>query len=156
MNLPEPAVQNSPHGALLTQFLAGRDAPCPVCRYNLRDLTGAHCPECGAPLVLAVGSHQARFGVLLLAIVPSVMMLTLALLIYAICLDAGWPPSQLWGVWTTIFLGPLEGLAAVWLYRRRAGFMRRRRAAQWYIVAATWSAHVVFWVVGMLHLLHQL
>ena len=44
----------------LRQFLDGRDAPCPGCGYNLRDLQGSRCPECGDDLVLQVGLAEPR------------------------------------------------------------------------------------------------
>jgi len=34
----------------LRSYLRGRDAPCPRCGYNLRDLEEAACPECGLAL----------------------------------------------------------------------------------------------------------
>ena len=34
----------------LRLFLAGNDVFCPECRYNLRDLRGTNCPECGLEL----------------------------------------------------------------------------------------------------------
>lgn len=40
--------------ARLIDFLRNRDAPCPSCGYNLRDLTATQCPECGAPLRLGL------------------------------------------------------------------------------------------------------
>ncbi len=40
-------------GEELRAFLAGRDAACPRCGYNLRGLVGAECPECGLGLSLA-------------------------------------------------------------------------------------------------------
>lgn len=36
--------------AELREFLAGRDAPCPRCEYNLRGVVGSSCPECGLEL----------------------------------------------------------------------------------------------------------
>jgi hypothetical protein len=41
-----------PDGERLRVYLAGRDVACPGCRYNLRDLTGRRCPECGLTLDL--------------------------------------------------------------------------------------------------------
>lgn len=38
----------------LRTFLAGRDVPCPVCGYNLRDLEQERCPECGTHVDLGV------------------------------------------------------------------------------------------------------
>lgn len=45
---------------LLTAFLAGREQPCPQCEYNLRDLQGNGCPECGEELVLRVNVAERR------------------------------------------------------------------------------------------------
>lgn len=38
------------HGHALRAYLADRDVPCPACGYNLRGITTAACPECGAAL----------------------------------------------------------------------------------------------------------
>ena len=40
---------------MLTQFLADRDVLCPACNYNIRQLQGNTCPECGCELLLNVG-----------------------------------------------------------------------------------------------------
>lgn len=42
------AAQSEP--ARITSYLASRDVACPQCRYNLRGLTEATCPECRLPL----------------------------------------------------------------------------------------------------------
>lgn len=39
----------------LIDFLADHDCDCPLCHYNLRGLTSAHCPECGQHVKLTVG-----------------------------------------------------------------------------------------------------
>jgi hypothetical protein len=46
----------------LRAFVALRDVPCPSCNYNLRDLTGSLCPECGQHLELRVGLTEPRLG----------------------------------------------------------------------------------------------
>ncbi len=43
---------------LLRDFLASRDAICPVCRYDLRGATTNRCPECGHTLALSLGGYQ--------------------------------------------------------------------------------------------------
>jgi len=40
---------------LLLAYVAQRDVPCPVCKYNLRQLQSSRCPECGNQLKLSVG-----------------------------------------------------------------------------------------------------
>lgn len=45
---------------LLEQYLANRDELCPACGYNLRGLTGTHCPECGDELRLHVGLVEPK------------------------------------------------------------------------------------------------
>ncbi len=39
---------------LLKEFLSERSTPCPSCGYDLRNLTGSSCPECGQRLQLSV------------------------------------------------------------------------------------------------------
>jgi hypothetical protein len=45
---------------LLQTFLADRDTACPRCRYNLRNLSGSRCPECGDELLLRIGITEPR------------------------------------------------------------------------------------------------
>ena len=45
---------------LLQAFLRGRDVACPACGYNLRDLEGSRCPECGDELHLQLGLVEPR------------------------------------------------------------------------------------------------
>jgi hypothetical protein len=55
---------------LLGQFLAGRDLlPCPNCGYNLRDLAGDRCPECGEELALRVQLSEPQMAAFLTGVV---------------------------------------------------------------------------------------
>ncbi len=45
--------------AILRLWLRDRDVRCPVCGYNLRQLTRPVCPECGNAFELAVASPSA-------------------------------------------------------------------------------------------------
>lgn len=49
-------------GSLVIEYLASRDAACPVCAYNVRGSSGACCSECGAKLALCVASDHVRTG----------------------------------------------------------------------------------------------
>src|ERR1043165_4421294 len=39
----------------LLAYLRANDAACPLCQYNLRNLTEPRCPECGREIRLTVG-----------------------------------------------------------------------------------------------------
>lgn len=56
---PEARLNEQEH---LRTFLIGRDAPCPACGYNLRDLKGSTCPECGLALTLRVNLQEPALG----------------------------------------------------------------------------------------------
>lgn len=60
-------------GERLAAYLAGRDVPCPTCGYNLRDLRGPRCPECGKSLSLSLTPGKPRLAFLLAGLLPLVM-----------------------------------------------------------------------------------
>lgn len=69
-------------GPTPAEFLAGRDAPCPRCGYNLRSVRTGFCPECGLVLRLEIAGRDplarvawvgwAAFGAMLLGNVLAV------------------------------------------------------------------------------------
>jgi hypothetical protein len=67
MDLPNEAGDES--GEMLRRFLAGRDVVCPQCEYNLRDLMGERCPECGEGLVLRVNLAEVKQKLLIAGLV---------------------------------------------------------------------------------------
>ena len=54
---------------LLGRFLRDRDVDCPRCGYNLRNLQGGRCPECGDELVLRVNLAEPRLAPLITGLV---------------------------------------------------------------------------------------
>ncbi|MEO1008620.1 MAG: hypothetical protein AAFX79_08640 [Planctomycetota bacterium] len=60
-------------GELLRTYLRDRDLPCPTCRYNLRDLRGSTCPECGDELELRLSSARPRLGFFIGVLLPLAM-----------------------------------------------------------------------------------
>jgi DNA-directed RNA polymerase subunit RPC12/RpoP len=67
MELPDGLGDES--GELLRQFLAERNVFCPQCEYNLRDLTGERCPECGEKIVLRVNLAEVKQKLLIAGLV---------------------------------------------------------------------------------------
>ena len=62
------SLEQATEAELLRVLLAARDIPCPVCAYNLRRITSANCPECGAQLDLRVASTDLKLGLWLVAL----------------------------------------------------------------------------------------
>jgi hypothetical protein len=54
---------------LLLQFLCARDIPCPSCAYNLRDLTGDRCPECGQEITLRLQLAEPKLAAMLTGLI---------------------------------------------------------------------------------------
>jgi hypothetical protein len=124
--------------ALLASFLTGRDVPCPQCEYNLRDLSGHRCPECGEELALRVGVVEPRLAAPITGLIAlsAGAGLNALLLLYGLAMI--WKRPGVSGL-AIFFRCNIIGLVAqgvalfVWLrYWRR---IRQRPAAQrWLLV----------------------
>lgn len=126
---------------LLISFLARDDVPCPVCTYSLRNLATASCPECNAPLNLAVASENAALGPWTLAVVAIAMgagfdgvvclimstMLTIASIFGGEILP--WPPFVIAATLLTLTLLGIGFI--VLMVRKRRRWMRHPRRRQW-------------------------
>lgn len=142
-------------GAMLTAFLAAHDAPCPVCGYNLRALLGNRCPECGRPLVLAVGTTEPRLAAFIAGLVGLSCGLGFSAILLAwVVAEAlfgrrGFFPSllELALLVAGAVVGGIGVLAWVRL-RRRLG--RLREAAKWGWAGAAWLVGVTFPVLFLL------
>ncbi|MEX2218367.1 MAG: hypothetical protein WD749_06360 [Phycisphaerales bacterium] len=145
-----PAHGGQPAPDLLIPFLALRDTPCPACTYNLRGLTGAACPECGAPLELRVGLTEPRMALWIAGLVglaAGAGFNTLLLVYVAIRIVSGDRPGG--RVWMNEFVlhnliaGVLEGaMLGAWLLLRRP-IRRLPMGARGALVALAWACAAV-------------
>ena len=130
---------------LLSMFLRGRDVPCPLCGYNLRDLTQQQCPECRHELRLTVGVTKPMFLWFLLAMTPCTFAgiaagLTLIPVILEVLAGAGPPPAILV---TLVLLGLVSALGGVMLIRHRFAFLRQEPRRQRRLAVAVWMTHAL-------------
>jgi hypothetical protein len=149
---------------LLQTFLAQTDAPCPVCDYNLRNLTTDRCPECSAHLHLRVGSENLTLGPWLGAVLSfalgvgfDAVMALIFTVMFTVSRFANPPPApyvtqQFIKALSVFFILTLScSLAIFVLVRRRRRWMMMPRRVQWrcaaIIFGSVFLAHVI---VGLL------
>ena len=130
---------------LLSMFLRGRDVPCPLCGYNLRDLTQQQCPECRHELLLTVGVTKPRFLWFLLAMTPCTFAgiaagLALIPMIVQGLAGAGPPPAV---IVTLVLLGLVSALGGLMLIRHRFAFLRQEPRRQRRLAVAVWMIHAL-------------
>jgi hypothetical protein len=147
---------------LLLQWLENRDAPCPICGYNARDLRASHCPECGAKLRLELGSPNLRLGAWVVALISFALALgfdgvvsTIMLFAFTVNPPRGRGEFQvvlaIIGVFLTLSALSLAGVVV--LIRRRRTWMRRTPRQQWrwagtafaltFLVHLLWGAFLI-------------
>jgi hypothetical protein len=132
----------------LRDFLTNRNVPCPVCGYNLRELKSDRCPECGAALVIQVGSPQARIGLFLITVAPMFMLAAFGMFVGIAWLPTllSQPPGAL-----IMFIAAIADLFGVFkLYRHRDVFFRLTRGKQSVIAICSWVVHVAIFGVSLL------
>src|SRR6478672_10529133 len=147
----EPVGQEAPPAGnsddavdMLLAFLAGHDADCPVCGYNLRALTRPVCPECGQELVLTVGAARLRLGWLLAALAPGFFsgiaaVFVLVPIVARLAIgDGKWSP----GLNVLDLFGWCSGVFAIVLAAKRYRFLALPRATQRWWALGIWFVHV--------------
>jgi hypothetical protein len=126
-------------------FVAVRDAVCPVCSYCRRGLQKPVCPECGAALHLQVGSENLRLGAWFVSVVSlalglgfdgvvSLIVLGALVFLRPPSLGTAWPAVRI--LLLLAIMGALCGAGLILLFRRRRGWARLTRAGQWSVAAA--------------------
>src|SRR5688572_30604696 len=101
----------------LTAFLSGREAACPGCEYNLRDLTTDRCPECGQSIQLALRLVEPRQGALIAGLVGLAagagfggLLLVYVLIVLIVRNGRGMPPPEFFWIITVGFIAHGIGL----------------------------------------------
>jgi hypothetical protein len=124
----------------LLAWLRDRDAACPLCGYNTRDLRSSQCPECGARLRLELGSPNLRLGPWLLGVVSFALALGFDGVVSTIMLFAFTVnPPRGRGEWqlvlaiigTFILLSVVALGGVLMMVRTRRRWMRRPPRQQW-------------------------
>jgi hypothetical protein len=134
---------------LLVGFLADRDAACPGCGYNLRNLQGDRCPECGDHLVLKVNVAEPRIapmvaGLLGLAAGAGFNALLLLYVLFHLIAEH-WHVDGEDRTFLYVNLIPLLVLApaiALWL-RNWHRIRRASRRARGLLIIAAWTLSLV-------------
>ncbi len=122
---------------MLKTFVADRNVPCPVCGYNLRNLSSAQCPECSASLEMRVGSSDLRMGMWLVALLSAALPLGFGVLVSVIVFLATYGEPE-WEFHIAFgLLSIIEGGLVAWLVVRRRAFWAmprpRQRALTWLV-----------------------
>jgi len=138
----------SDEARLVVEFLRERDAACPECGYNLRNLTSPVCPECRRELHLSIApGHRSVTGLLITA-VPGAFSGVAAVLLLIPVLLLGPPRSpESLGVGLLIGFGLLSGVSVVVLGMRADRFLCLNSSGQATVAIIVWSVHVLAFVV---------
>ncbi len=137
---------------LLLEYVRDRDAPCPLCGYNLRDLSTPTCPECREALSLTVGFRKPRFGWLLVTVTPGAFSgIAAALLLIPMVGSLFFSPNSpaQWPIWGVDAFGWLSGVSALVLVKYRYAFLRQPQAAQRVWAVMAWAIHFAAFAVFM-------
>ena len=132
----------------LLEFLRDRDVACPVCGYNLRNLTTPVCPECRHELSLSVDAADVRLAVFVAALAPGIFSGIMAVLLaipIAWSFQAGvaGPPVP---IWVALGFGLASGLLTLTLVARRGVFLRLAPPTQRSVALTNWLVHVAMFV----------
>ena len=138
----------------LLAHLADHDAECPVCGYGLRGITSPICPECAAPLHLAVASERTGVGPWLVGVIACALALGFDAVVFVLIAGGATVTYASRGVLPLqpVVMGGLfgafalaSGIALGAVLRSRRSWARRPRRSQW---VTGWA---IFGGVGLAH-----
>ncbi|GAB4385674.1 MAG: hypothetical protein Kow0022_12510 [Phycisphaerales bacterium] len=134
---------------LLEQYLADRDIPCPGCGYNLRGLTGDHCPECGERLELRLGLADARLSQFIGGLIGLAAGLGFhGLFLIWVGYVAAVQTFTMWAALLPLVVGVIGSSASIFAWVGLRGRMRRLpvgRQRLLVFVCWAWSIGTVLW-----------
>jgi hypothetical protein len=141
--------RNANDADLLRAFIAGRDVPCPVCQYNIRDLQHGTCPECGSDLRLQVGSAVPRFAWFVLLASPLLGTIGIGILfVVLIAADRGRPPKS-WGLTVIESLALFDILGCHLIYKFYPRIARHHTGVKLLLFLVLLAAHVSILTLSM-------
>jgi len=140
----DPA-QESASPTLLEQHLAANEDACPMCGYNLHNLRGDKCPECGQELTLQIALAEPRMaafitGLVGLAAGAGFAGFELILTTFFSVLNGfwWWSDTLVLAVETVVF-----SLLVILWHRRSAKIRRLSSAARWKLAAGAWLLSII-------------
>lgn len=135
--------------ALLREFLANRDSPCPVCRVNVRGVSDAVCPRCGTRLALALHPSPPRFGWFLVLLAP--LIVTWGLLAFVLLHSGatGLPIIASPGPCLLALVAAIDVLVAVAIWEQRDALLAAPPARQRAYAVRAWSIHIVLGLLSL-------
>ena len=150
-----PGDQTAPTDAdgLLLAFVADRDAPCPRCGYNVRNLTKPICPECEEPLLLKVGGRTYPVRWLLAAVAPGIFTGIMAGVMAVIFLIVGPPLFVPLGLILTGSFFLVSAAVAVAIIIRNRRFVRQPQPRQVMWAVLLWVIHLCAFFIFLSYML---
>lgn len=130
---------------LLEQHLASHEEQCPMCGYNLHNLRGRRCPECGQELTLHVALAEPRLGAFytgMVGLAAGFGFTSLVLLWGAVALARRGGPEP-WQLLLLFVESVVLGAMLLTWIRKGAAIRRLPPAARQLLAALAWLAAVM-------------
>lgn len=132
----------------LISFLHERDAPCPLCGYNLRNLTSPRCPECGHLLKLTVTQAEPYLRAWIALMAPLCAGAGLGMFWIMLFLTQGSPTLGPW-TWVALFIQMAMIPVLYPAIKGRRSFLRQPRARQWQLAATSIGAFIASMAIAV-------
>ena len=140
-------------------YLRTHDALCPLCHYNLRNLTVPRCPECGREIRIQVGLKEPYLRAMVTLLVALCLsagggLFSFLIMLGELIYDGRWLHfnSREWPIAFLIYgsiLSLVPTACSIVMYRR---ILRLDKSAQYMMVAVAilWDALLAFLTIGLM------